>query len=304
MDLTHFNEEGRAHMVQVGDKEDTKRTATAYGRITMKRETARRIKDGLVDKGDVLSVAQVAGVMGAKRTSDIIPMCHNIFLTGVDISFHVDDEFVEISAQVKTTGKTGVEMEALSAVSIAALTIYDMCKAMDKEMTIEEVKLMEKTGGKSGTFRREGFGKVLSVNISEKKGVVKEPVDQGEFKVDHGLVNDAHSGDWHRQVSLLAKESFDKMRESGAMDLKYGDFAENITTEGITLYELPVGTRMRIGDTLHEVTQIGKECHSGCAISKTVGKCVMPKEGIFTKVLRDGTIKPGDEIEILDGPGR
>jgi cyclic pyranopterin phosphate synthase len=304
MDLTHFNEEGRAHMVQVGDKEDTKRTATAYGRITMKRETARRIREGLVQKGDVLSVAQVAGIMGAKRTSDMIPMCHNIFLTGADISFHVGEEDVEIRAQVKTTGKTGVEMEALTAVSIAALTIYDMCKAMDKEMTIEDIRLMEKTGGKSGTFRRKGYGKVLSVNVSEKKGVVKEPVEHGEFKVDHGLVGDAHSGDWHRQVSLLARESFDKMREAGAKDLKYGDFAENLTTEGIVLYDLPVGTRMRIGETLHEVTQIGKECHSGCAISKTVGKCVMPKEGIFTKVLRDGTIKPGDEIEILDGPGR
>ncbi len=299
MDLTHFNEEGRAHMVQVGDKEDTKRTATAYGRIRMKNETAMRIKDGLIKKGDVLSVAQVAGIMGAKKTSDLIPMCHNIFLTGADISFNLGEDMIEIKAQVKTTGKTGVEMEALSAVSVAALTIYDMCKAIDKEMTIEEIKLMEKTGGKSGTFRREGTGKVLSVNISEKKGVVKEPIENGDFKVDHGLEGDAHSGDWHRQVSLLGKESFDKMKAAGAESLKFGDFAENLTTEGIILYELPVGTRMSIGETLHEVTQIGKECHSGCAISKTVGKCVMPKEGIFTKVLKNGRIRPGDIIEIL-----
>ena len=299
MDLTHFNEEGRAHMVQVGDKENSNRTATAYGRIRMKKETAMRIKEGLIKKGDVLSVAQVAGIMGAKKTSDLIPMCHNIFLTGADITFNLGEDMVEIMAQVKTTGKTGVEMEALSAVSIAALTIYDMCKAMDKEMTIEEIKLIEKTGGKSGTFRREGIGKVLSVNISEKKGVVKEPIENGDFKVDHGLEGDAHSGDWHRQVSLLGKESFDKMREAGAENLKFGDFAENLTTEGIILYDLPVGTRMRIGETLHEVTQIGKECHSGCAISKTVGKCVMPKEGIFTKVLKNGRIRPGDMIEIL-----
>ncbi len=300
MELTHFNEEGRAHMIQVGEKEDTKRTAIAYGRIRMKKETASRIKDGLVKKGDVLSVAQVAGIMGAKRTSDLIPMCHNIFLTGADITFHVGDETVEIKAQVKTTGKTGVEMEALSAVSIAALTIYDMCKAMDKEMTIEEIKLMEKTGGKSGTFRRTGTGKVLSVNTSDEKGVVKTPVDKGEFRVNHGLDGDAHSGNWHRQVSLLGRESFQKMKAAGTENLKYGNFAENITTEGIILYDLPVGTKMRIGETLHEVTQIGKECHSGCAISKTVGKCVMPKEGIFTKVLKDGIIRPGDTIEILD----
>ncbi|MCR3956978.1 MAG: MOSC domain-containing protein [Gudongella sp.] len=140
----------------------------------------------------------------------------------------------------------------------------------------------------------------MSVNASKEKGVVKEPVEQGEFKVDHGMVGDAHSGDWHRQVSLLGKESFEKMKEAGAVDLKYGDFAENLTTEGIILYDLPVGTRMRIGETLHEVTQIGKECHSGCAISKTVGKCVMPKEGIFTKVLKNGQIKVGDQIEILE----
>lgn len=154
MELTHFNEEGRAHMVEVGEKDDTKRTAIAYGRIRMKKETARRVKEGLIAKGDVLSVAQVAGIMGAKKTSDLIPMCHNIFLTGADIAFNVGEETVEINAEVRTTGKTGVEMEALSAVSIAALTIYDMCKAMDKGMIIEEIKLMKKTGGKSGVFQR------------------------------------------------------------------------------------------------------------------------------------------------------
>lgn len=300
MEFTHFNEEGRAHMVQVGEKEDTKRTAIAYGRIRMKEETAKRIRDGLVEKGDVLSIAQVAGIMGAKKTSDLIPMCHNIFLTGADITFNLGDETVEILAKVETTGKTGVEMEALSAVGIAALTIYDMCKAIDKEMTIEEIKLMEKSGGKSGTFRRVGTGKVLSVNISEKKGVVKNSIKQGEFRIDHGLEGDAHSGHWHRQVSLLGSESFQKMKDAGVENLKYGDFAENITTEGIILYDLPVGTKMKIGETLHEVTQIGKECHSGCAISRTVGKCVMPKEGIFTKVLKNGVIRPGDIIEIMD----
>lgn len=300
MDLTHFNEEGRAHMVQVGEKKDTKRTAVAYGRIRMKVETATRIREGLVQKGDVLGVAQIAGIMGAKRTSDLIPMCHNIFLTGADITFDLGHDHVEIRSEVRTTGKTGVEMEALSAVSIAALTIYDMCKAMDKEMTIEEIKLMEKTGGKSGTFKRKETGKVLSVNISEEKGVVKNPLESGSFKVDLGLEGDAHSGPWHRQVSLLGKESFDKMKEAGAEGLKFGDFAENITTEGVILYELPIGAKLRIGETLHEVTQIGKQCHSGCAISKTVGKCVMPKEGIFTRIITGGRVKAGDLIEIVD----
>ena len=143
-------------------------------------------------------------------------------------------------------------------------------------------------------------GKVLSVNISETKGVVKKPIDEGLFVENLGLKDDAHSGDWHRQVSLLGIESFKKMEEQGIEDLKYGDFAENITTEGLILYELPIGTKLKIGETLHELTQIGKTCHSGCAIALKVGKCVMPKEGIFTVVLKGGKIKAGDDIEILE----
>lgn len=300
MELTHFNEAGRAHMVEVGEKEVTKRTAIASGRIRMKKETVDRIRQGLIKKGDVLSVAQVAGIMGAKKTSDIIPMCHNIFLTGADIRFNIQDEYVELQAEVKTTGKTGVEMEALTAASIACLTIYDMCKAIDKDMIIEDIKLLKKTGGKSGDYMRKPTGKVLSVNISEKKGVVKLPIKEGLFIENYGLEDDAHSGNWHRQVSLLGLESFNKMKVQGLEDLKFGDFAENLTTEGIILYELPIGTKLSIGETLHEVTQIGKECHSGCAIQQKVGKCVMPKEGIFTKVLKGGMIKEGDMIEILD----
>lgn len=300
MEFTHFNEAGRAHMVEVGDKDITKRTAIATGRIYMKKETIDKIRQGLIKKGDVLSVAQVAGIMGAKKTSDIIPMCHNIFLTGADIRFNIEDEYIDLEAEVKTTGKTGVEMEALSSVSIACLTIYDMCKAIDKDMVIGEIKLIKKTGGKSGDYMRDKkIGKVLSVNISDKKGVVKEPIKEGMFIENYGLENDAHSGNWHRQVSLLGLESFNKMKDIGLDELKYGDFAENITTEGIILYELPVGTQLSIGETLHEVTQIGKECHTGCAIAQKVGKCVMPKEGIFTKVLKGGLIKEGDIIEIL-----
>lgn len=142
-------------------------------------------------------------------------------------------------------------------------------------------------------------GKVLSVNISETKGVVKEPIDLGLFIDNFGLKDDAHSGDWHRQVSLLGIESFKKMEDQGIKDLKYGDFAENITTEGLVLYELPIGTKLKIGDSLHQVTQIGKTCHSGCAIALKVGKCVMPKEGIFTIVLKGGIVKAGDKVEVL-----
>ncbi len=155
MDFTHFNESGRAHMVEVGDKEETKRDAVARGTISMKRETIDMIKEGLIKKGDVLSVAQVGGIMGAKKTSDLIPMCHNIFISGADIRFNILETSIEIEAEVKTKGQTGIEMEALTAVSIAGLTIYDMCKAVDKDMIISDIKLIKKTGGKSGTYLRQ-----------------------------------------------------------------------------------------------------------------------------------------------------
>lgn len=303
MDLTHFNESGRAHMVDVGDKDMTDRLAVARGKIIMKKETLERIKAGQIKKGDVLSVAQIAGIMGAKKTSELIPMCHNIFLSGADISFDFIKNGVEVEARVKTSGKTGVEMEALTAVSIACLTIYDMCKAMDKDMQIEDVRLMKKTGGKSGTYTREEEktkGKVLSINISETKGVVKDPIEEGVFIEEFGLEDDAHGGPWHRQVSLLGIESFKKMEADGQVELVPGIFAENLTTEGIVVYELPIGTKLAIGETVQEVTQIGKKCHTGCEIAQIVGDCVMPREGIFTKVIKGGRVKVGDEIEILE----
>ncbi len=139
--------------------------------------------------------------------------------------------------------------------------------------------------------------KVLSLNISEKKGTIKKPVNKVSLKVDHGIVGDAHAGEWHRQVSLLGIESFHKMEQQG-LKLKHGAFAENITTKGIELFTLPLGTILRVGNTVLEVTQIGKECHKGCAIKTQVGECVMPTEGIFCKVIKEGTIEVGDSITI------
>lgn len=157
MELTHINEQGRAKMVDVSEKQETVREAVATGSVYMKRETLERIRDGNIKKGDVLSVAQVAGIMGAKKTADVIPMCHPIMISGCDINFSLnfEENKVEIAATVKNTGQTGVEMEALTAVSIAGLTIYDMCKAIDKEMVVSDVMLIKKTGGKSGTFERK-----------------------------------------------------------------------------------------------------------------------------------------------------
>lgn len=155
MELTHINEQGRARMVDVTGKAETTRTAVAEGRIRMSRETAERIRTGGMAKGDVLAVAQVAGIMAAKRTPDIIPMCHSLRLTGVDIAFTLEEEAVYIRATIRCKGETGVEMEALTAVSAAALTIYDMCKAVQKDMEIGEIHLCRKTGGKSGDYEKE-----------------------------------------------------------------------------------------------------------------------------------------------------
>ncbi len=141
-------------------------------------------------------------------------------------------------------------------------------------------------------------GRVVAVCISENKGERKKPVPEVSVKENFGISNDAHSGDWHRQISLLALESIRKMQEKG-LDVNAGDFAENITTEGIDLPSLPIGTRLEIGETLNEVTQIGKECHTRCAIYHQAGDCVMPREGIFVRVLRGGVIKANDLIKVV-----
>jgi cyclic pyranopterin phosphate synthase len=161
-DLTHFDDSGRARMVDISHKPSTERVAVAQARVYMNPETLGRIQQGRIAKGDVLAVAQVAGIMGAKRTPELIPMCHPLLLSGVDLSFKEDPQpnqdgrcSITITATVKSTGPTGVEMEAMTAVSVAALTIYDMCKAVDKGISFGDIYLISKTGGKSGTYVRE-----------------------------------------------------------------------------------------------------------------------------------------------------
>ena len=142
---------------------------------------------------------------------------------------------------------------------------------------------------------------VTSVNLSERKGTVKHPVPEIQLRCHHGILGDAHAGDWHRQVSLLAEESVDSMRAAAPMALDAGAFAENINTRGIELKALPVGTLLKVGPAILRVTQIGKECHNDCAIKRAVGRCVMPTEGIFATVEREGAVRPGDTIEVWEG---
>ena len=164
-EFTHFNAAGRACMVDVSEKAETHRTATAQGRVLMHPETLEKICRGKIAKGDVLAVAQTAGIMGAKRTPDLVPMCHPLLITSVDIDFKEEPQpdsrglcSITVTATVRTTGQTGVEMEAMTAVAVAALTIYDMCKAVDREMVFTDVCLLEKAGGKSGRYLRGKVG--------------------------------------------------------------------------------------------------------------------------------------------------
>ena len=152
--LTHLDPLGRARMVDVTPKEPTHRRAIARGRVTMQPETASLVARGAISKGDVLAVARVAGIQAAKRTPDLIPLCHPLLVGSVLVNFRIEDDFIEVEAQVDTIDRTGVEMEAMTACSIACLTIYDMCKSADRAMVISDVTLWEKTGGRSGTYRR------------------------------------------------------------------------------------------------------------------------------------------------------
>ncbi|HSD87316.1 MAG TPA: cyclic pyranopterin monophosphate synthase MoaC [Kofleriaceae bacterium] len=163
--LTHFDETGAVHMVEVGAKPETARVAIASGVITMAPETAREVAAGRIGKGDVLGIARIAGIQAAKRTADLIPLCHPLRLTGVEVDLEVQDSAVRITATVRAFDRSGVEMEALAAVSAAALTVYDMCKAIDRGMVISQVQLEEKRGGKSGTWTRESSASPVRTGV-------------------------------------------------------------------------------------------------------------------------------------------
>ena len=158
MELTHFNEQGRARMVDVSGKPQICRVARAAATVRMAKATMDKVREGSIGKGDVLAVAQVAGILAAKKNSDLIPMCHPLLLTKVDISFELEDTVLHIFSEVRCHGETGVEMEALTAASVAALTVYDMCKAVQRDMTITDIRLLYKEGGKSGVYEAEARG--------------------------------------------------------------------------------------------------------------------------------------------------
>ena len=293
--LSHFDEEGRSRMVDVSSKDDTKRVAVAKGEVRVSPKTLELIKNNEIEKGDVLEVARVAGIMGVKKTPDLIPMCHPLLISGIDIRFNILDKenTIEIIAQTKITAKTGVEMEALTAVSTAGLTIYDMCKAVDKGIEIGEIKLLKKTGGKSGTYlAHELVGSVKGIYLGEQRGEAKERIEEVTIKEDYGLEGDIHAEAGKHQVSLIAIDSIEEYAEP---DVDLGTFEANIITEEVELAKLEIGTKLKLGtDIILRIDQIGKDDER---IEDHY--LAMYQEGIFATVLAGGELETGDRIEVL-----
>lgn len=299
----------RVRMIDVTGKAETERQAVAKGKVKMKPATLELIRRGEMAKGDVLTVAQTAGIMAAKETPRLIPLCHPLLLTNVTVEFYLPEnaDFIDITTSAKGVGKTGFEMEALAAVAVAALTIYDMCKGVDRDMVIDGIQLVKKSGGKSGTYianeHRGGTecGQIVAICLSRRKGP-KKPVSQGLLKEDYGLVGDIHAGS-ARQVSLLAIETVNKMlsalesinpdrMRSQDIKIKPGDSAENLLTEGIDLMSLHLGTRIYLGkEAILEVSQIGKAFHRP-------GFYLLPLEGVFARVVQGGVVQPGDSLRV------
>lgn len=319
MGLTHFDGAGNAVMVDVSEKAVTDREAVAKGRIRVSKAVYEAVENGRAAKGDVLGIARIAGIMAVKKTSDLIPLCHVLQIGKASVDFRMLKESYEIEAvcTVKALGKTGVEMEALTGASAALLTIYDMCKAIDKGMEIHGIRLERKSGGKSGTYLGErkdvpdrqsylgvdqNMGRVAAICTSEKKGTQKKAVPAAVLRADWGIEGDAHAGNWHRQVSLLSMEKIEEFRAKGA-EVDHGAFGENLVVEGFDLACIPVGTRFGIGEAVVELTQIGKECHGHCAIYHAMGDCIMPREGVFARVIKGGEIHPGDTVKRLPFDG-
>ena len=295
-ELTHIDENGKIKMVDVSDKNISLRKCSAVCEVLTLPETTDILLAEKIKKGDALAAAKIAGIMAAKNTASLIPLCHNIPLSNIDIKIEILTGKIKIFAAVTACSGTGAEMEALTAAATAALTLYDMLKAIDKNIMITGLTLDSKSGGKTRVLS----GKIVSINVSAKKGCVKNPVNKCRMIANLGIKEDAHAAeDSIRQVSFLSLSSFEKAKAKKE-DLKFGDFAENIDIEGVDVWKLPIGARIEfLSGIILEVTKIGKECHNPCIISKITGDCVMPREGIFCRVVNGGDLTKGDICKVV-----
>lgn len=276
MELTHIDSSGKALMVDVSDKQPTKREAVAEGFVRMKPETLRLIIDGDAKKGDVLGVARVAGIMAAKHTPELIPLCHPLPLTSVEVDVEpLSPDRVRVLARASCVHITGVEMEAMTAASVAALTVYDMCKAVDRGMTIEGVRLIRKSGGKSGVFERPApYVSKLNLMRSKEGGAKRISL------ADAGALNEAAAS----QVQTFCTKRF----------------LPDIVTDGLEYSNLSVGEKLLVGDAEIEITDLGKECQDECELRDAGKLCSLKTNCAFGKVTKKGEIYPYCEITRIE----
>jgi len=296
MELTHLDERGRARMVDVGQKEVSLREARAEAILSMAPETLRRIQEGEIEKGDVLAVSRIAGIMAAKKTPDLIPLCHPLEISSAAVQFESIPEagILRIETTVRLWGRTGAEMEALVSAAVAALTVYDMVKAVDRRAVLRSLRLLEKSGGKSGHWRAEGItGEVVAVNVAEERGIPKRNIGRGVLREGVGLLGDAHAGT-ERQLSIFPLEALALAPKEVLESLREGEYSENITISGIPLEELRVGRRLAIGEAEIEIVQIGKG-----KLEPSGRPWIVSREGRFARVIKGGEVRVGDRVRVL-----
>ncbi len=281
--------------IDISSKSASERKATARCLVEVSKDTVKLIKQGKIPKGDPLSVSQTIGMLSAKWVPQSLPFCHPIPITSIDVSAKaVSDTSVEIISTIKTIAKTGVEIEALFSVSIAALNFYDMVKNVDKLARITDIELLEKEGGKSGKIKRRYLknGKVIYVAKSKNRGT-KQLQDSIMLVKDKGVSEDVHAGT-ARQVSVFALESLSFVPSDILKKLDITEITENITIVGIPYNELYRGRKLIIGEAMIEISDIGKKRHVNRGKSYAVSRW-----GIFAKVLKSGYVKRGDNVFLL-----
>ena len=283
MELTHVNGRGEARMVDISEKESTVRNARAQAVVRCDPSTIERIASGAMPKGDVFSCARIAGIMAAKRTAELIPMCHPLPVSGITIDITARDSSIRIVSSVSCAYQTGAEMESLTAASVAALTLYDMCKAVDRNMIIGQVMLLSKTGGKSGAYIRPV---ITAIRTKEAKGA---PLTTHETRE----ITDLVSGDGKSPLTLVASDTLSAISKTDGVCTKR--FWANIEVSRLP-DGLAEGGCLRLGGALCEVSRVGRSCHRLCEAGKAGETCALVREAVALEILKSGTLAVGDEI--------
>jgi len=283
MDLTHVNERGEARMVDIRSKEVTDRSASAQAIVRCRRTTIDRIASNSMPKGDVFSCARIAGIMAAKKTDALIPMCHPLPLSSVVIDIKAEDTSIRIVSHVTCVHKTGAEMEALTAASVAALTIYDMCKAIDKHMVIDRVMLLSKTGGKSGPYIRPV---ITAIKTKQAKDT---------FPTAHETLEISYPGGDMGDLSLVTRDTLLAIEKADGICTKR--FWANIEVSGLP-GEAKEGSFLRLGGVLCKINRVGRPCHQLCDCGKAGEVCALVNEAVFLEIIQGGALCVGDEVTL------